>query len=146
MFGPHLMLDCYCCSKEKLGNEKFILKFLNEFPQILDMRIIGGPFNVYFEGNSWDKGGVSAVVLIAESHISIHTYPENDGYASIDLFSCKDFDIEKAISFVRGELEAEKIEKNLIMRGKHFPKEKYKVEKIVLNQRKAINTLAYKSF
>ncbi|MFZ5955209.1 MAG: adenosylmethionine decarboxylase [Nanoarchaeota archaeon] len=140
MFGPHLMLDCYECDKEKLGNEKFILNFLNELPELLSMHIIHEPFIIPYEENSetWDKGGISAVVIIAESHISIHTFPENDSYATIDLFSCKDFDIESAINFVMEKLNPKKIERNLIFRGKHFPKDKYATSKIIREQRKNI--------
>lgn len=141
MFGPHLMLDCYGCDKKKLKDEKFILNFLNELPKILDMNIIKGPFIIPYENNpnTWDSGGVSAIVLIAESHIGIHTFPDNDGFMSLDLFSCRDFDIKGAISVVKETFSPKKVEKHLIMRGKHFPKEEYALKKIMDAQREKIS-------
>lgn len=138
MFGPHLMLDCYGCDREKLRDANCILKFLKQTPGKLDMHIIKEPSIVSYDENpeTWDNGGVSAIVIIAESHISIHTFPDNDGFMSIDMFSCKEFDIEKVISIINEEFNPNMIEKNLIMRGTHFPKEDYKLQKIIASQRK----------
>lgn len=135
------MLDCYGCDKDKLGNPNFILKFLRETPNKLDMHIIKEPSIVSYDYNpeTWDNGGVSAIVIIAESHISIHTFPNNDGFMSIDMFSCKEFDIEKVISIINKEFHPKMIEKNLIMRGTHFPKEEYKLQKIIESQRKNLD-------
>ena len=140
MFGPHLMLDCYGCDKEKLKDAKAILKFLNDTVKKLDMHIIKEPFLVSYDYNpeTWDNGGVSAIVIIAESHISIHTFPENDGFMSLDMFSCKEFNIDKVVSIVTKEFKPQMIEKNLVMRGTHFPKEEYKLQKIIANQRETI--------
>lgn len=137
MFGPHLMLDCYGCDRSKLKDTKFILKFLNDTPNKLGMHIIKKPSIVSYDYNpkTWDNGGVSAVVIIAESHISIHTFPDNNGFMSLDMFSCKEFDIEKVISIINKEFHPKMIEKNLVMRGIHFPKEEYKLQKIIANQR-----------
>ena len=137
MYGPHLMIDCYECDKEKLGSEKFILNFLKQLPPLLGMSIIKEPFIVPYENNpsTWDNGGVSAVVLIAESHISIHTFPDNIRYTSIDIFSCKHFDIEKTKRLVKAAFNPEKMEFNLVMRGKHFPRETEKVSPIIVKQR-----------
>lgn len=134
------MLDCYGCDKEKLKNADFILKFLNDTVKKLDMHIIKEPSLISYDYNpeTWDNGGVSAIVIIAESHISIHTFPENDGFMSLDMFSCKDFNIDKVISIVNKEFKPEMVEKNLVMRGTHFPKEDYKLQKIIASQRKII--------
>lgn len=61
-------------------------------------------------------GGVSGVVLLAESHISIHTWPERD-YAAIDIFMCGDCDPEKAIPVLRRNFEAETLSVQTIRRG-----------------------------
>ncbi len=140
MFGPHLMLDCYGCNEEKLKDAKFILKFLKNTPKKFGMHIIKEPFLISYDENpeTWDNGGVSAIVIIAESHIAIHTFPGNDGFMSLDMFSCKEFNIEKIISIINKEFKPKMIEKNLVMRGTHFPKEEYKLQKIIVNQRKGI--------
>lgn len=78
MFGPHLTLDLYGCSKEKLSDKDFIYKLLDELPELIGMHKITQPFVTDYPGrpNSFDKGGISAFVLIAESHITIHTFVE----------------------------------------------------------------------
>jgi S-adenosylmethionine decarboxylase len=139
MFGPHLMLDCYGCNENKLKDLKFVLKFLNDLPDLIGMHKIAEPFAISYPGNpnSFDKGGISAFVIIAESHISIHTFPFQR-YISVDIFSCKHFDVDKATEFIVKSFEAKKIEKKLFNRGSEFPKEVPKVMKIVEKQRKEI--------
>jgi S-adenosylmethionine decarboxylase len=128
MFGPHLMLDCYGCDPAKLDDTAYILKFLECMPARIGMTKIGGPYLLDCPGNTqtWDRGGVSAIVIIAESHISIHTFPGNGGYMSIDIFSCKEFDIDEAVELIVNEFSPTKLEKRLVMRGREFPKEQYK--------------------
>ena len=137
MFGPHLMLDLYECNKEKLLDAKFVLNFLSELPAKLGMTKISGPHLIEYPENpkTWDKGGVSAIVIIAESHISIHTFPYPNGYMNFDVFSCKMFEMEKTIELVKEAFEAKKINKRLIMRGKHFPKEEILAMNAAKNQR-----------
>ena len=136
MFGPHLMLDCYGCSEEKLKNLDFVLKFLDNLPGMIGMHKILDPYAIDYPGkpNSFDKGGISAVVIIAESHISIHTFPYN-GFMSVDIFSCKDFDVEGAVGFIKDAFGVKKFEKRLLSRGMEFPKNSPKAMKIVEKQR-----------
>jgi S-adenosylmethionine decarboxylase len=124
MFGVHLMLECYECNKERLNDESFVAEFLDELCEVIGMRKISKPNVIRFPGNpeTFDKGGLCGVIFIAESHISIHTFPDNNGFASVDVFSCKEFDVNKAIEFIVNKLEPKKYEKNVIMRGKDFEK------------------------
>tara|TARA_Y100000389_G_C17470276_1_gene529853 strand:+ start:1705 stop:1956 length:252 start_codon:yes stop_codon:yes gene_type:complete len=67
------------------------------------MSIIGEPLMHKFksERNCVDKpGGISGLVLLCESHASIHTYPET-GKMYADIFSCKDLDKDKNIGFIK---------------------------------------------
>ncbi|MEM5766456.1 MAG: adenosylmethionine decarboxylase [Candidatus Aenigmatarchaeota archaeon] len=139
MFGPHLTLDLYHCNKKKLSDKNFILNFLEELVDAIKMRKIAPAQAIEYEGNpnSFDAGGISAFVLIAESHISIHTFVKQ-AFASIDIFSCKDFDVKMAENFAAERFEPKKVEKHFIMRGKEFPKEVEKVKKIVAKERKII--------
>ncbi|MFQ6009697.1 MAG: adenosylmethionine decarboxylase [Candidatus Aenigmatarchaeota archaeon] len=136
MFGPHLMLDCYGCNEEMMNDEKVILDFLNGLVDHVKMTKIAEPFIIQFKGNpkTFDNGGVSAMVIIAESHISIHTFPGNGGYLNIDIFSCKDFDVKGAIDFVTSHFAPQKIEKRLLSRGRHFAREE--VVPVLNKQRK----------
>ena len=139
MFGVHLLLDCYDCNKNKLKDLKFVLKFLGELPKIIGMNKIAEPYAVSYPGNpkTFDRGGVSAVVLIAESHISIHTFPSYN-YMNVDIFSCKEFDTDRAADIIIKAFEAKKFEKNVLDRGLEFPKQIPKAIEIVKNQRKRI--------
>jgi S-adenosylmethionine decarboxylase len=143
MFGPHLTLDLYHCNKEKLNDAKLITKLLVDFPEFIGMHRISEPQVTVHHGKpeSFDRGGISAFVLLAESHVSIHTFP-SDKFASVDIFSCKEFDLDKAQDFLMKTFEAKEAEKNLIMRGKnyvkHYPRNISKSHKIVQKERKKL--------
>ena len=74
-------------------------------------------------------------MLIAESHISIQTYPER-GYLSLDIFSCKDFDHQKAISFAVEKFGISRYEHHLLDRGLEFPRNLEVVKDYLLNERR----------
>jgi S-adenosylmethionine decarboxylase len=141
--GPHLTLDLYGCNREKLHDFSFIYKILDELPSKIGMHKISAPSVSFFSGNplgksdSFDQGGISGFVLIAESHITIHTFVVQE-FASVDIFSCKKFDVKKAEEYIVRALEAKKIEKNLFDRGKEFPKDVKLAEPIVLDERMEI--------
>jgi S-adenosylmethionine decarboxylase len=139
MFGPHLTIDLYGCDAGLLMDAEHICKVLDEMPGLLDMRKISKPQIISYEGTpgTFDKGGVSAFVIIATSHISIHTFVEQR-YASMDIFSCKEFNVDKALAYAAGKFKAKKTEINLLMRGKEFPKEVEKAQTIVVKERKSI--------
>ena len=65
--------------------------------------------------------GISGFVMIAESHISIHTFPEKD-YVFIDIFSCKGFDVDNAVKLLVNAFGAKKYIKKVVNRGLDFPR------------------------
>lgn len=119
MFGPHLTLDLTGCSRERLNDRELISKILDELPAKLGMHKISEPFVKKYDVPT---PGLTAFVIISESHISIHTFVE-ERFASIDIFSCKDFDVKKATDYLTKVFQPEKIEKNFLMRGTHYPME-----------------------
>lgn len=120
MFGKHLMLDMYGCSKEKLDSLDFIWDLLNKVPELIDMHKITQPYVFTYENEKYpDKYGISGVVIIAESHISIHTFPEKL-FATIDVYSCREFEDEKLTKFLINELEAKDHEKRFQVRGRKY--------------------------
>ena len=134
MFGPHLMVDGYGCPREKLQDLSLVYKFLEECPDRIGMTKIMPPYVFRYEGVNPKDWGVSGVVLIAESHISIHTFVEK-GYFSMDIFSCKDFDVEAAKAYVLNIFSATSCEINVLERGKEFPKDIRKSLRIVNRDR-----------
>lgn len=63
------------------------------------------------------SGGVTGVVMLAESHISIHTWPERD-YAAIDIFMCGTCDPEDSVPVIEARLAPERMETQVIRRGR----------------------------
>jgi S-adenosylmethionine decarboxylase len=122
MYGPHLILEGYDSPKKKLGSVGFIYRTLDEFPALIGMTKIMPPHvqKHLTPGNpSW---GVSGFVIIAESHIAIHTYPEL-GFFAMDVFSCKEFDVEKAVKFAVKRFGLTRYEHKLLNRGEDYPKD-----------------------
>ena len=141
MFGPHLTLDLHGCDKAKLNDAEFIQKVLSEMPDELGMNKFSEPqvTIVPSPGSySFDKGGITGFVILVESHMAIHTFPE-DGYACFDIFSCKDFDINFAVKTLMKKLGATKVEKNVITRGKdfvkHYPRSEEKAAEVAFKER-----------
>lgn len=119
MFGPHLTLDCYGCRKEKLKDVNFIKSVLENLPEVLGLHKLSPPLINYYHKPT---PGVSGFIIISESHISIHTFVEEQ-FAAIDIFSCKEFDQQKAIDYLVKVFKPEKIEKKFMKRGRYYPVE-----------------------
>jgi S-adenosylmethionine decarboxylase len=94
-FGSHMMLDCYGCPKDKLSDLDLIYSALDSLPARIGLTKMMPPHVFKYSGQAPEDWGVSGVVLIAESHISIHTFPEK-AHAFIDIFSCQEFDTDFA--------------------------------------------------
>jgi len=79
--GRHLLLELKDCNKELLNDAEFLKDFLCDTAEKIGATVVNHAFHKF------SPQGVSCVVLIAESHICIHTWPEY-GYASVDIFTC----------------------------------------------------------
>ena len=113
----HLVMDGYGGSPQKLQDEALVHQFLNEYPAAINMTKISEPFVYrYTTGARPEDWGVSGFVLIAESHISIHTFPER-GYVNVDIFSCKEFDADAALQELRGRFGLESVKTWVLERG-----------------------------
>jgi S-adenosylmethionine decarboxylase len=125
-FGFHLTLDLYECPFKLISSLEVCYNLLNELPDKLQMRKLIPPYLVLADSNESaggkDPGGITGYVIIAESHISIHTFAKR-GFVSMDLYSCKKFDHEEAISFIKLKLRPKKVEINKIDRGLEYPDE-----------------------
>ncbi len=122
-FGPHLMVDGYNASYEKLASVEAVTNFLDMLPAEIEMTKIMPPYVFKYDGGDKPEDwGVSGFVIIAESHISIHTFPEKR-YFSIDIFSCKEFDIDKALNIIKEYFETDDLEVRTTERGSEFPRD-----------------------
>jgi S-adenosylmethionine decarboxylase len=92
--GKHLLIEMHGCLSGKLDDVEWVEKVLVEAAKRAQATIV----NVAF--HKFNPIGVSGVVVIAESHLAIHTWPEYD-YAAVDIFSCgKRFKGSEAASFI----------------------------------------------
>jgi len=94
-FGLHVMLDLSDCAIDKLNDLNLCFRLLNEVPGLIGMTKITQPYVFRYSGLVPDDQGITGVVIIAESHISLHTFVVKR-YAFVDVFSCKYFDAELA--------------------------------------------------
>lgn len=126
-FGLHLMLEAYDCAPEVLKSEKLVLKILDDLPIKIGMNKLAPPVVLKAEANSKrDPGGWTGFVIIQESHISVHTFIKR-GFVTADVYSCKEFDAQKAIKYFKRIFKTDDIEYNLVQRGIKYPSsDKYK--------------------
>ncbi len=114
-FGPHLTVDGIGCSSKDLSSMSFIYKFLDECPKRIQMTKITEPYIVKI------PEGFAGMVLIAESHISVHTNTKKKK-KYVDIFSCKDFDKNRALKYIITYFKPKQYQSDFIKRGKNFPR------------------------
>ena len=119
MFGPHLIIDGSQCDTRKLADRNLVERVLSDYPTAIGMTKIGGPYMFEYQAPDPAYSGVSGLVVIAESHIAIHTFPELD-YFTMDIFSCKNFDHEKAIAYIKDAFDVREMDRMLVQRGLSF--------------------------
>jgi len=111
----HLIIDGYSSNQKILRDEDSLRKWLENYPAKMGMTRISPPHVLKYVGPVLEDWGISGFVFIAESHIGIHTFVERN-YINIDIFSCKDFDTEKAIEDFRERFQLVKLRTCLIDR------------------------------
>jgi S-adenosylmethionine decarboxylase len=112
----HLMLELYNCDRELLSNEPLIRRVLDEYPGRVDMEKVS-PVHLYdIETSNPLDAGLSGFVVIAQSHISLHAWPEY-GEVDIDICSCKEFSQEDAIAFAKEMFKSEDVEAHFVLRA-----------------------------
>ncbi|MEZ4774340.1 MAG: adenosylmethionine decarboxylase [Bacteroidia bacterium] len=79
--GRHILVDYHDCSRQILNNTTLIEEFMLEAARQASATIIQSHFHHF------SPFGVSGVVIIQESHLTIHTWPESH-YAAVDIFTC----------------------------------------------------------
>ena len=79
--SKHLLLELYGCNYEKLNDESFLRCTLNKAAKLAKASVLN------LISKKFEPQGVTAIALLAESHMSIHTWPESN-YAAVDIFTC----------------------------------------------------------
>lgn len=112
--GTHILLDCW--EAKHLDDLDHIEETLREAVDKSGATLLHIHLH-HFTPN----GGVSGVAVLAESHISIHTWPERD-YAALDIFMCGDTQPSNAIPVFKEAFATNKIEVTEHLRGKILTK------------------------
>jgi len=121
-FGEHFTIDGYNGNYDKLNDKDIVMKCLDELPELTGMNKLAKP-EVYSApvGKDKDCGGWSGFVVIAESHISIHTFPAR-GFVSIDVYTCKEGMNKNFISkYFKDKFDLKQLETHFIKRGTKYP-------------------------
>lgn len=133
----HLAIDGFGGSTAKLQDQQLVYNILDELPDRIGMTKIMPPYVFKYSGVKPEDWGISGFVLIAESHISIHTFPEK-GYVNVDVFSCKYFESQAAIDYVTERFELEGINVNVLDRGLEYPTDVASAASIVRRERSQV--------
>jgi S-adenosylmethionine decarboxylase len=131
-FGPHLTFDGSGCPPRRLDRLESIYDFLHHFPDVIGMTRIMPPYVLRYADR-----GLAGFVLIAESHVTVHTYP-SAGRVMVDVFSCRAFDVERAVAEVRALFTPDRVEWKLLDRGREFPRSIAGSRDVVLRERRAM--------
>lgn len=123
-FGVHLMFDGCGASPERLANRDMLRGLLQDLPRALGMHAICEPCVVEVGPlNRKDPGGLSGFVMIAESHISFHTFPARR-FVSADVYTCQnDLNTQRVNELLSKAFGAESAEVTVVPRGTRYPAE-----------------------
>ena len=122
----HLIVDGFGADRDKLTDLDFLFDLLDRYPSQIGMTKIMPPYVFKYSGVNPQDWGLSGFVLIAESHISIHTFPDR-GYVNIDIFSCKEFDATASLDDVKATFSLPEVQVWKLERGLEYtaPREAY---------------------
>ncbi len=111
--GTHLLIDLW--GGIRLDDIGYIEKTLRASVEACEATLLHIHLHQFSE-----SGGISGVAVLAESHMSVHTWPERE-YAAFDVFMCGDAMPWRAVEILRSAFNAEKIEVKELLRGRSEP-------------------------
>lgn len=120
--GHHILAEFYGCCPNVLNNVELIEGLMTEAAVKCGATVVAKKFHMF------SPYGVSGVVIISESHLTIHTWPEI-GYAAVDLFTCGDTcKPEIAYDYLKQEMHAGSASFSELKRGMFDPENNQMVE------------------
>jgi S-adenosylmethionine decarboxylase len=109
--GNHLIVELYECHREFINDARAVE---NALVKAVD---ISGAKMVQSVVHEFNPHGISGVVVIEESHFSVHTWPEY-GYCALDIFTCGDeIDYYSALHYLKEEFKAKNFSVTEMKRG-----------------------------
>ena len=97
--GKHYLLNLYGCSFVLLNDEHYLVRLLEEAAVISGATVLQTVFKKF------DPQGATVICLLSESHISIHTWPE-EGKAAADVYTCGDSDPKLGCNMIVSQLHS----------------------------------------
>jgi len=109
--GEHVLLELFDCDAEILNSKEKVGYILRRAADVAQAHVVGDFFHEF------SPHGISGILVISESHFSIHTWPEYN-YAAVDLFSCGDsLNMKGAVDYLKEGLKSKKTTILEIKRG-----------------------------
>ncbi|WP_043904813.1 adenosylmethionine decarboxylase [Parageobacillus genomosp. 1] len=94
--GKHIIIDAFECDSSLLNNRTYLEQLLTKAAQNAGMEVLYSYFYQFI------PQGITGMLILSTSHISIHTWPE-EGYASLDFYTCGEQDpIDQVESLLKG--------------------------------------------
>lgn len=113
MLGKHMLLDLYKCDASLLNDELYLQGILLKAAKESGATILDNTFTFH----KFAPQGVSGVVVISESHFSIHTWPEFN-YAAVDIFTCgNSINMDMARDIIASGVKSLSVQNRTIYRG-----------------------------
>jgi len=113
MIGRHWLVEYYECDEALLASCELVEQALRAAVDEMSATYVTSKFHHF------SPLGVSGVIVIAESHVTIHTWPEH-GYAAVDIFTCGEMDSQKGIDFLKAQLSSKRVAQEFLERGKEL--------------------------
>ena len=111
VLGKHAIIDLSGCNLDVLKNSGLMQNILVKAAELADVTIVGSIDHLF------SPHGYTAVLVLEESHMSIHTWPEFE-YVSIDLYSCNlQTDFQAIADFLADQFQAKRTSFTLLERG-----------------------------
>lgn len=134
--GRHVLAEYFNCDKELLNDPQKLEQFMQEAAKKANATVISSSFRTF------EPFGVSGVVIVAESHLAIHTWPEY-GFAAVDFFTCGDTSNPwKAHEFLKSVLKPSHTEEKEVLRGV-FEIEQFHFKPSFIRHKQKNNSAAY---
>ncbi|MEM0994584.1 MAG: adenosylmethionine decarboxylase [Bacteroidota bacterium] len=113
IIGKHIILEFYNCSIEPLDDHQLLQRIFRAAAVQMGATVLSSNFHPF------SPIGVSGVVIIKESHLTVHTWPEHQ-YAAIDIFTCGDIDVATGIAYLKKQLAPKRTVQQVLERGKEI--------------------------
>ena len=109
--GQHWLIELWDCAPGLLREVEEVERMMRKAAAVAEAHIVSGHFHQF------SPYGVSGVLVIQESHLTIHTWPEH-GYAAVDIFTCSpELRVREAIRQLQQDFGAGSVETKMMARG-----------------------------